>query len=65
MQLAAKENYDNPDTYNVLLVPATGEPVTLPQPYFGDLGFDQAVLLANDVAKVLQIPFKRTLMPPE
>jgi len=63
VQLAAKENYDNPDTFNVLLVPATGEPVTLPQPYFGDLEFHQAVLLANDVAKLLQIPFERTLLP--
>ncbi len=63
VQLAAKENYDNPDTYNVLLVPAEGEPVTLPQPYFGDLDFNPAVLLANDVAKLLQIPFERTLMP--
>jgi len=37
----------------------------LPQPYFGDLEFHQAVLLANDVAKLLQIPFERSLMPPD
>lgn len=65
VQLAVKENYDDPDSYNVQLVPASGEPVTLPLPYFGDLSFYAAELLANEVAVLLRIPFERTLMPPE
>ena len=65
VQLAVKENFDDPDSYNVLLVPAAGEPVTLPLPYFGDLSFHAAELLANEVAVLLRIPFERTLMPPE
>jgi hypothetical protein len=67
VQLAIHEysNSNNSKMYNVLLVPAEGEPVPLPQPYFGDLQFHTAELLAIDVAKLLQIPFQRTLMPPE
>lgn len=67
VQLAINEysNSENSKMYNVLLMPAEGEQVTLPLPYFGDLHFHTAELLANDMAKLLQIPFERTLMPPD
>lgn len=63
VKLGVQKNYDNPDTYNVMLIRENGEPLTLPQPYFGDLHFEEAVLLADVVAKLLLIPFERELQP--
>jgi hypothetical protein len=65
LEIYEYSNCDYPKMYNVILVPAEGKPVTLPLPYFGDLYFNTAVSLANDVARILQIPYEPTLMPPE
>jgi hypothetical protein len=61
VQVEAQRNVDDPDSYYVLLLPVSGEPVSLPPPYFGDLDFDEAVLLANEVAKLLNVSLKREL----